>query len=82
MDWQPIETAPKDGTAILLFNEEEQYTWVGWYEECEDARLFGWNATYLLDARDCLSPDFWMPLPSPPALLPPQSEPDADDALS
>jgi hypothetical protein len=34
MDWQPIETAPKDGTRILLFIEDQAIE--GYWGEWED----------------------------------------------
>lgn len=55
--WQPIETAPKDGTRILAYYVSHQkYSLMRWlhFEWCDDAD----------DA--CLHFDYWMPLPSPP----------------
>jgi hypothetical protein len=66
-DWQPIETAPKDGAWILLRGESGYVNrpyrahvgrWVtgrdgGWWEESEDA--------YFTDDGD--EPTHWMPLP-------------------
>jgi len=61
--WQPIETAPKDGTEIMcalyLWNDESKgygYELVSWDGEewCSED-----NAIY--------PPTHWMPLPSPPS---------------
>lgn len=63
MDWQPIETAPKDGADILLgaFYDSGHWDvvlgrWQSW------RRLPGWppcGRTY---------PTHWMPLPAPPTI--------------
>lgn len=69
MDWQPISTAPKDGTHILLWwhtcskasvgawsvDEESSRPVEGW--RCEGDRVLPKNQH---DAK------FWMPLPAPP----------------
>lgn len=51
LDWQPIETAPKDGTPVL--------TWDG--AECMVL------AYYDDGTPDYYQPTHWMPLPHPPS---------------
>lgn len=69
-EWRPIETAPKDGTPVLL--------WVGvgmsepwaqtarWVNEPESG-WSGWVDTY--EGFDLAEPTHWMPLPAPPSPL-------------
>lgn len=67
--WQPIETAPKDGSSVMLAREDDDFSWV-----CEGhwdrAGLHsGWYAanTHWTDATgDALDPTHWQPLPAPP----------------
>ena len=78
MDWQPIETAPKDGTVILgvrflsylgdgeVFPDGGTIQWEGGPE-----RVFkvGWAYTghlvRMIPPED--APTHWIPLPAPPA---------------
>jgi hypothetical protein len=64
MEWQPIETAPKDGTAVLLWlsGDAAFFDWmvVGSYDG-DDA---GWNDGITMFR---LEPTHWMPLPRPPS---------------
>jgi len=53
-EWQPIETAPKDGTNILWCSEDRK-------ERC----VIHWP-TY----SDCFDEGYWQPLPTPPELHP------------
>jgi len=54
-DWQPIETAPKDGTPVLMIEDGRQFV-AQWSTCC------GW-----CNGEDgILMPDYWMPLPNPP----------------
>lgn len=62
--WQPIETAPKDGTVVLLrWSEWPRMAMTGYWLE-------GWavedkeHGHYVLR---CVEPIHWMPLPAPPA---------------
>ena len=55
--WQPMETAPRDGTAVLLS-----------IEDSVDAAIF-WKEQWLFRGEIPLTgePDAWMPLPKPQA---------------
>ena len=64
MKWQPIETAPKDGTVVLAFTASE-------------GRRAMWPAYYKEDSGDWtqvsgpfIQPTHWMPMPEPPPVLP------------
>ncbi len=75
-DWQPIETAPKDGTVILIFRDGVHYIREGsrtvhparWMGELDPAYPWqvlcaDYGADYLPAAR---SITHWMPMPEPP----------------
>ncbi len=69
MEWEQIETAPKDGTAVLTVNGD----WIcirswddGKYSRNPKPywRCFGpWSVTFQRQRQ----PTHWMPLPKPPA---------------
>lgn len=63
MRWQLIETAPKDGSWILLW-------WPYWNFRVLLGRFYRgqWEAeTAISDAADSEPPTHWMPLPDPPS---------------
>ena len=76
MEWQPISTAPKDGTEILLFGlfswdydfeDAKPTTAVGEWDdyggyECEG----GWQTITHNPYKDNCEPTHWKPLPEPP----------------
>lgn len=74
-DWRPIETAPKDGTRILMYQREaggeygkieyEDYYFVGWFDK------YWYCCEYSAFERE---PTHWMPLPEQPAQLAAQEE--------
>lgn len=75
--WSPIETAPKDGTHVLLhYPEYHQKVWVGHYFSTEThsfgklkSKSEGWHigADILCGfVKEC-HPTHWMPLPSLPS---------------
>ncbi|MDE4189619.1 hypothetical protein [Phaeobacter gallaeciensis] len=62
--WQPIETAPKDGTPILTYSggcddRNEAYLVMWWTADKAERCGFGWEA-YEVDHM--LSPDLWIHL--------------------
>ena len=64
-EWMPIETAPKDGTDVLLFTKEGIIQGYFTYFEWDQTVVY---ATY--DGSGCVAfyrePTHWMPLPPPP----------------
>lgn len=64
-DWRPIASAPKNGTWLLLWNDNTMF--VGFWQALRGSRS-GWMLTEpaeaLLDSR--FQPTHWMPLPEPP----------------
>lgn len=63
MTWQPIETAPKDGTEVLVFGPRQDGTYLAAYQY-DDWWVAGpWDERW----TELLSPPtHWMPLPAPP----------------
>lgn len=69
-EWKPIETAPKDGTEVLLLLEESSR----YYSGCVVSYFDGgeWRDPLHEDDAElshsgCGKPTHWMPLPTPPA---------------
>ncbi len=72
-EWQPIETAPRDGTVVLLGRDVgEPWGFVrgyGHFEGKADELISGWLSYGLYDPPGNLglgNPTHWMPLPAPP----------------
>ena len=75
MEWQPIETAPKDGTFMILSGYKYNNEW-----RAAIADVFVMNARWVAYGRWCgryeewtgsrvdelYPPTHWMPLPPPP----------------
>jgi hypothetical protein len=78
--WEPIETAPKDGTRVLLYYPNyPQKEWVGRYFKNETynfgnlvRKSEGWHtgADRLATMVGECEPSHWVPLPSPPTVEP------------
>lgn len=77
-EWQPIETAPRDGTTILIFGQPDDLlmadgsgplvqfstpgTFTAAWDEIDDAFVLS-GGSWL---GPFVAPTHWMPLPSPP----------------
>lgn len=71
--WQPIETAPKDGSTVMLFEQYESEPFFGYWWEGRSR----WRAStthYDTDGNACVidrvyseGVTHWMPLPPPPS---------------
>lgn len=67
--WQPIATAPKDGTAILALSRSLGYVIVLWSEDDNERKKWSsssnwrvkWDGDFLATA-----PTHWIPIPAPP----------------
>ena len=81
MNWQPIETAPKDGTLVILYDPSEEAVCVGVFDfnlwHCADEHQPE-NGEFGLEGFISGLPTHWMPLPSPPDLLNKQNEAEND----
>jgi hypothetical protein len=81
MDWQPIETAPKDGAVFLVYlpdgrpgGRKDDRVWLCTWDSYTDAQsgLFpGWIQPLNVVKSGSqpvyrLNPTHWMPLPEPP----------------
>lgn len=63
MEWQPIETAPKDGTRILAWDGRSIHVaYWGWDNPANRLAWLGGHCR--IDHID--QPTHWMPLPEPP----------------
>ena len=80
MEWQPIETAPKDGTRLLFWDgvchkvghwRDESYKEERFVKEKTNGdRIYKWFTVDLghWDIDDYeINPTHWMPLPTPPS---------------
>lgn len=81
--WQPIETAPKDGTGILLSNGKDVAEGHWYFEEGGTTEHRDMDGRYIgqtesegyagwLDWDGGMQPDptHWMPMPPPPGVNP------------
>ena len=64
--WQPIATAPRDGTRVLLFGASGAHACAAWVEIV--GNVSGWEIGNTDDLCHFLGEiaTHWMPLPEPP----------------
>ena len=74
-EWQPIETAPKDGTHILAYrlpvgirftNNTNPPTVVHWFDDSDEPGFY--TSVNERAPEHPFNPTHWMPLPDPPLL--------------
>jgi len=63
MDWQPIETAPRDGTDILAYQQVAERDRILTMRFDRTAETFVTNVHSFV----AFEPTHWMPLPLPPS---------------
>ena len=63
--WRPIESAPKDGTAILVFCPHASPYQIVASFHTKEPKWSGWLEDY--EGEQIWPPTHWMPLPAPPA---------------
>jgi hypothetical protein len=67
--WRPIESAPKDGTPVLILSEHDSGPYIS-IRRWVSANWIGGPASGWADEfcqlRRGLNPTHWMPLPEPP----------------
>lgn len=63
--WQPIETAPKDGSTFLAWcgKEVDFFRWQDAYLD----RPVGWRSSFIAVYPEGKGPTHWMPLPAAPS---------------
>ena len=70
MNWQPIETAPKDGTPVILRDEKEEckaaMRWVKSHKRWEGQYIGIMGPIRIMWDESYCKPTHWMPLPEPP----------------
>jgi hypothetical protein len=67
-NWQPIETAPKDGSYVIVGKSTWRISWqASWGEHSLAKTTYGWSR-FNSQGQDFLLPTHWQPLPEPPKI--------------
>lgn len=68
--WRPIQTAPKDGTPVLLYSPDakDPKIFVGMFVKFDEEDKGEWFDYWRDDGCWCIDAEstHWMPLPAPP----------------
>lgn len=65
--WMPIESAPRDGTAVLTYMPPLPHQSIGWNNiQKWKGEKAGWITVGMPKRRMLHQPTHWMPLPPPP----------------
>lgn len=70
-EWRPIETAPKDGSVVLLWEKGSELIYDSNSEIAAGYCRYDGHWTtgqydFWCDEIECCKPTHWMPLPEPP----------------
>lgn len=71
-EWKPIESAPRDGTRVLLCDRHRGATWIGFYHPVYQSGYRPtnpWSSLMLnheYQATPSWSPTHWQHIPEPP----------------
>ncbi len=66
-EWQPIETAPKNGMKIDLWADGRRWTDCQW-GRFDEGSVAPFGALHWRNLNSLSAPTHWMPLPEPPAI--------------
>lgn len=64
--WQPIESAPRDGTSVLVATAEGLVGEAKFYPDNATWYWMGFDPSDYVDGSITPAPPHWMPLPPPP----------------
>ena len=66
--WQPIETAPKDWSPVIVYDADSHEVGPAYFSRADGGQDAWMWADLSLDDENCVvgNPTYWMPLPSPP----------------
>lgn len=67
MEWQPIDTAPKDGIKIIAFDKTMDEYFVAFFVSTGLIKEWQCDGVRGTDIDFDIFPTHWMPLPQPPA---------------
>jgi hypothetical protein len=72
-EWQKIETAPKDGRLVIVWESADRVYSASWWSAERWADENGgepdeYQEGWFTDDEDELGPFYWMPLPEPPEI--------------
>jgi hypothetical protein len=71
--WQPIETAPKDGSRFLAYCDGK-VDFFHWQERSDGINSpIGWRDSFITVYREGTGPRHWMPIPSAPGAAAPSA---------
>jgi hypothetical protein len=67
-EWQPIDTAPRDGRTIIAYRPTDPPHIEGMYWANYEKDNGAWHWSYDGESSLTIPPSHWMPLPEPPQL--------------